>query len=202
LTGKSISYLPEPTHSHWPLGSGPGQMPSRQGPSQNVDWALPRRRWSPKIAFQSSRDDLAGDIKLQLDGEPIGGAAATLWSPEPRRRWHPAVVHLGYYTNASFRRLTDEIKQPEDAQSHPESDDVLGEANHGRRRAQLRGFRRTSAEGIGQIRLILIILAWFLRYGNYWKHDEAPELLLRARYSLHRRCTSSPELGFLGFAEK
>jgi hypothetical protein len=74
-------------------------------------------------------------------GEPTGGGAATLWSPEHRRRRHPAAVHSGYYANASLRRISDEIKQPEDAQSHPESDDVLGEANHGRRRAQLRGFR-------------------------------------------------------------
>jgi hypothetical protein len=155
-----------------------------------------------RSCFRGSRDDLARDIELQLDGEPIGSGTATLWSPEPRRRWHPAVVHSGYYANASFWRLSDEIKQPEDVQSHPESDDVIGEANHGRRWAQLHGFRWTSTKGIGQICLILITLAWFLQYEKYWKNDGAPELLLRAPYSLHRRCTSSPELGFLGFAEK
>jgi hypothetical protein len=35
--------------------------------------------------FGGSRDDLASNIELQLDGEPIVSGAATLWSLKPRR---------------------------------------------------------------------------------------------------------------------
>jgi hypothetical protein len=133
-----------------------------------------RRQW-----FRAPRDDLHTPMQRGPNEQYIGINPATKWSPELAPVSTSAAVHGGQTSISSYGAWSDAKISSEDAYAHPSTEEMLGDADCGRRRWYGRRFRRTTANGNAQIGLL----------------GSAPGCSAPPRWSLRRGASSRPLLG-------